>query len=90
MNKFKSYCESLLKETEDYDEHEAISDILNAIVLDSKVALEQHMEAWHEFFLSSECQLASSSDKVYAAMTCKLKYIYEQLAQETFMLYNRG
>lgn len=86
MNKFKSYCEYLLKETEDCDEHEAINDILNAIVLESKIALEQHMEAWHEWFISGQANLASSSDKVYAAMTCKLKYIYEELAQETFML----
>lgn len=76
MNEFKSYCETLLKETEDYDEHEAISDILNAIVLDSKVALEQHMEAWHEWFISGQAILASSSDKVYAATTCKLRSVY--------------
>jgi len=73
MNNFKQYCQSLLSETSDEDEQEAILDVVNALDLGSELALEQHFDTWSRFLFSPNFDVANVHDQVYALTTDKLR-----------------
>lgn len=73
---FKQYCQSLLCQTSDEDEQEAILDVINALDLGSELALEQHFDTWSRFLFSPNFDVSNVNDQVYALTTDKLRSKY--------------